>query len=105
MKLIDRFTPVKRTVWYLMSQTESSEDKDIELKEDEDWIRGFNGDINVIPEAPQLIQFSYPWVMYTGFNPMGNELILANLADQKLPQHMILLPEPCRFVSFIEKSI
>ena len=43
--------------------------------------------------------------MYTGFNPMGNELILANLADQKLPQHMILLPEPCRFVSFIEKSI
>lgn len=74
-------------------------------QKDKEFIKGFNGDVTVCPIAPQMIQFSYPWVMYSGFNALANELIVANFADPELPQQMIVLPEPCRFVSFIEKPI
>ena len=29
----------------------------------------------------RICQFSYPWIMYRGFSPNDNELIIANLAD------------------------
>lgn len=96
------------TNWMLVREKKQDWQRDREKEDkekDKAWIKGLNDNITICPIAPQMIQFSYPWVMYAGFNPQANELIIANLADQELPQQMIILPEPCKFVSFIEKPI
>lgn len=82
-------------------------DSDLETKEErKNEIKAPKlDDGRIVLSERSAIQFSYPWVMYSGINSSNSEVILANLADPKQPQQLIKLPHPCRLLKFIDSRL
>ena len=48
---------------------------------------------------------SYPFLFYTGLTPECREIVVANLADTKLPQKIIQLPDGIQLLNFAKSHL